>query len=141
MSALDIRNFTRKPMPAFPFEKVLDAVLPGWDMSLVFAGRDRAQKMNVMLRGKDYVPNVLSYESGKKSGEIVICLEVAKRQAPDYGMPYREFIGFLFIHGCLHLKGARHGATMEHQERLLLKRFTNLSSSRSSDVPKNRNRH
>lgn len=101
-------------------------------MSLVFAGATRAQSMNVRLRGKDYVPNVLSYESGTKSGEIVICLEVAKKQAPDYDMTYTEFVGFLFIHGCLHLKGERHGATMERTERLLLKRFTSQSKKRSS---------
>lgn len=101
-------------------------------MSLVFAGSTRAQSMNIRLRGKDYVPNVLSYESGTKSGEIVICLDVAKKQAPDYDMTYTEFVGFLFIHGCLHLKGERHGATMEHKERLLLKRFTSQSKKRSS---------
>lgn len=121
---LDIRNFTKSPVPAFPYEDALQAILPGWEMSLAFAGKARAQAMNIRLRDKDYVPNVLSYEAGAKSGEIVICLEVAKRQAPGYGMSYREFVGFLFIHGCFHLKGERHGATMERKERLMLKRLT-----------------
>lgn len=141
---LDIRNFTRKPIPAFPFKQALDSALPGWEISLAFAGETRAQSMNIRLRNKDYIPNVLSYESGTKSGEIVICLEVAKRQAPDYGMSYRDFVGFLFIHGCMHLKGERHGATMERKERLLLKRFTTPLPERSistKNVPKNRNRN
>lgn len=124
-TTLDTRNFTRSPIPRFKYEEALKTVLPGWEMSLVFAGETRAQNMNIALRGKDYVPNVLSYEAGDRSGEIVICLEVAKRQAPDYDMSYSEFVGFLFIHGCLHLKGERHGATMERKERLLLKRLTN----------------
>lgn len=140
-STLDIRNFTKSPVPSFPFKDALQAILPGWDMSLAFAGKTRAQSMNVRLRNKDYVPNVLSYESGTNSGEIVICLEVAKRQAPDYGMKYTEFVGFLFIHGCLHLKGEQHGATMERKERLMLKRLTNQSKNSSSNVPTNRNRH
>ena len=131
-TTLDTRNFTKSPIPKFPYQEALSATLPGWDMSLVFAGSTRAQSMNIRLRGKDYVPNVLSYESGTKSGEIVICLEVAKKQAPDYDMTYTEFVGFLFIHGCLHLKGERHGATMERKERLLLKRFTSQSKKRSS---------
>ncbi|MES2931545.1 MAG: rRNA maturation RNase YbeY [Patescibacteria group bacterium] len=131
-TSLDTRNFTKSPIPKFPYQDALTATLPGWDMSLVFAGSTRAQSMNIRLRGKDYVPNVLSYESGTKSGEIVICLEVAKKQAPDYDMTYTEFVGFLFIHGCLHLKGERHGATMERKERLLLKRFTSQSKKRSS---------
>lgn len=140
-STLDIRNFTKSPVPTFPFKDALQAILPGWDMSLAFAGKTRAQSMNVLLRNKEYVPNVLSYESGTNSGEIVICLEVAKKQAPDYDMEYTEFVGFLFIHGCLHLKGEQHGATMEHKERLMLKRLTNQSKNSSSNVPTNRNRH
>ena len=131
-TTLDIRNFTKSPIPKFPYKDALQATLPGWEMSLAFAGKVRAQSMNIRLRGKDYVPNVLSYESGTKSGEIVICLEEAKKQAPDYDMTYTEFVGFLFIHGCLHLKGELHGATMERTERLLLRRFTSQSKKRSS---------
>ncbi len=141
MTTLDIRNFTRSRHPSFPYEKALAAILPGWEMSLVFAGETRAKHMNITLRNKDYVPNVLSYESGSKSGEIVICPQVAKRQAPSYGLSYTEFVGLLFIHGCLHLKGMQHGATMDTQERLLLKRFTRANSSRTLNVPTHRNRH
>jgi rRNA maturation RNase YbeY len=132
MTSLDTRNFTRSPIPRFPYEEALKTVLPGWEMSLAFAGKTRAQAMNVFLRNKDYVPNVLSYQAGEKSGEIVICLEVAKKQAPDYDMSYTEFVGYLFIHGCFHLKGEQHGATMERKERLLLKRLTSPSKKRSS---------
>lgn len=141
MSTLDIRNFTKSPVPRFPFKDALASILPGWDMSLAFAGETRAQRMNVQLRGKDYVPNVLSYEAGEKSGEIVICLAVAKKQAPEYEMSYAQFVGFLFIHGCLHLKGEQHGATMDRKERLMLKRLTSQSRTSSSNVPTNRNRH
>ncbi|MDB5189426.1 MAG: hypothetical protein JWL82_383 [Parcubacteria group bacterium] len=146
MSQLDIRNFTRSKPPAFPFQKALELVLPGWGVSLVFAGEKRAQKLNVELRGKDYVPNVLSYESGtmerekgkRRSGEIIICPPVAERQAPEYGFSYTQMVGFLFIHGLLHLKGMRHGATMDTQERELLERFNNVTSS---DGTTHRNRH
>ena len=123
MSTLDIRNLTRQRAVSFPFSKAHAHILPSWDISLAFVGKERAQQMNKSLRNKDYVPNVLSYETGKNSGEIVICLLEAKKQAPEYGMRYAEFVGFLFIHGLLHLKGEQHGATMEKQERLLLKRF------------------
>lgn len=143
-SSLDIRNFTRSPHPAFPYQEALSEILPGWDMSLAFAGRDRAQSMNIRLRGKDYVPNVLSYEAGTKSGEIVICLDVAKKEAAAYGMTYRQFVGFLFIHGCFHLKGERHGATMDRKERSMLERFTRPlknSPKGSPHVPKNNHRH
>lgn len=125
-SNLDTRNFTRRTAPVFPYKKALDLVLPGWDISLVFAGAQRAQSINLRLRDKDYIPNVLSYETGEKSGEIIICLEVAKKQAPDYELSYTAFTGYLFIHGLMHLAGKRHGPTMEREERALLARLISI---------------
>lgn len=123
MSMLDIRNLTRQKSVKFPFEAAHKHILPSYDVSLAFVGTSRARAMNTSLRNKDYIPNVLSYETGKNSGEIVICLLEARKQAPLYEMSYTHFVGFLFIHGLLHLKGQQHGATMDKQERLLLKRF------------------
>lgn len=142
MSTLDTRNMTRRPAPRFPYEKALEAVLPAWDISLVFAGATCAKTLNWNLRWKTYVPNVLSYETGKKSGEIIICLEEAKKQSPTYGMPYPEFVGFLFIHALMHLKGYPHGPTMEKKERALLARIIS-SSPKALHAPtnSNRNRH
>lgn len=144
-STLDIRNFTRRdPAPGVPFNKLAKAALPGWEISLVFAGARRAQQLNIALRNKSYVPNVLSYETtaahgARRSGEIIICPEIAKEQAPDYGMQYKAFIAYLFIHGLLHLKGHPHGATMERKERALMTRFGLNASPRNGTT--NRNRH
>lgn len=137
-STLDVRNFTRSKAPVFPFEKTLEHILPGWEISLVFAGEVRAKNLNNMLRNKDYVPNVLSYEIGKKSGEIIICPSIAKKQASSYNLTYTHMVGFLFIHGLLHLKGVSHGATMDKKERDLLSIFI---SQPHQNVSKNRNRH
>jgi rRNA maturation RNase YbeY len=146
MATVDIRNFTRRAAPGFPYKKIAEAVAPGWDISLVFAGTKRAQHLNKVLRKKSYVPNVLSYESGKKSGEIIICLEVAKKQAPSYDLSYKDFVAFLFIHGLLHLIGRAHGTTMERHERLILKRFTGANITYDDTQltyggSTNRNRH
>jgi len=138
MSNLDIRNFTRRSVPVFVYQKALDAILPGWDISLVFAGETRAKSLNLSLRNKDYIPNVLSYESGKKSGEIVICLNIAERQAASYDLSYKNMVGYLFIHALLHLKGLPHGATMDKQEREHLSRIIGLASFNG---PKDSNRH
>ncbi len=123
---VSVRDFSRSKAPALPYQKIAQKVLPSWDISLVFVGETRAKKLNQQLRNKDYVPNVLSYvtDDGKhtkeKSGEIIICLAVAKRQAPSYDLSYRKFVAYLFIHGLLHLEGQRHGSTMELQEKRLL---------------------
>ncbi|MBA3789408.1 rRNA maturation RNase YbeY [Patescibacteria group bacterium] len=124
LKQVDVRTLTRRSAPVFAHEKIAKAILPGWNISLVFAGTKRAQSLNKSLRGKTYIPNVLSYSLGKKSGEIIICLEIAKKQSSSYGVSYPHFVIFLFIHGLLHLKGKAHGTTMERHERSLLKRFT-----------------
>ena len=127
-SNLDIRNFTRSTAPVFPYAEALAKVLPNWELSLVFVGEKRALNLNKQLRNKDYTPNVLSYEVGKKSGEIIICLSVAKKQAPTYDLTYQHMVGFLFIHGMLHLKGERHSATMDRKEREVLKQVCTSAS-------------
>ncbi len=137
-ASLDIKNTTRSKAPSFPFEKAAAQMLPDWDISLVFVGETRAKNLNIALRDKTYTPNVLSYVVGKKSGEIIICPSVARRQAPAYGLSYPHMVGLLFIHALLHLKGRSHGATMDAAEREMLSRFVSL---KKTNVSSNRNRN
>jgi rRNA maturation RNase YbeY len=120
---------------------VAERVLPGWDLSLAFVAPLQARGLNEELRGKSYVPNVLSYESGRKSGEIVICLSEAAKQAKSYGMTERAFVLYLFIHAVLHLKGWVHGGTMEKRERKLLAEFATSGAKPLPNETTNRNRH
>ena len=89
----------------------------------MFVGEKRALSLNKKLRGKKYIPNVLSYALGKKSGEIIICQREADRQAAAYGMDKKTFVLYLFIHGALHIKGWAHGAKMSACEKVLLAKF------------------
>jgi probable rRNA maturation factor len=126
MQGVSIRNTTRTSVSRgsrLLFSKVAKRVLPGWEISLVFVGEKRALSLNKKLRRKSYIPNVLSYALGKKSGEIIICPREVSRQAASYKMSTNGFILYLFIHGALHIKGWAHGATMEKCERDLLARF------------------
>lgn len=142
MATVATRNLTRRPAPRFAYTTIAKEVLPDWDVSLVFLGPAQAQKLNLRLRHKDYVPNVLSYAAGKTSGEILICLAEAARQAPLHGMDERTFVLYLFIHGLLHLKGMRHGATMERSEQALVARFTTARRTQISlHGTTHRNRH
>jgi len=121
---VEIKNLTRRSVPRFAYSDVAKSVLPGWELSLVFVGPTKAKELNVQLRKKTYVPNVLSYQVGEKSGEIFICLAEAKKQAPAHALSERVFVLYLFIHGLLHLKGWAHGVTMEQCEHKLLARFS-----------------
>lgn len=141
MTTVSIRNLTRQRVPRFAYGKVAAAVLPGWDVSLAFVTPEKAKALNTTLRDKTYTPNVLSYEAGAKSGEIIICPTIAKTQAGQYGLSASRFTLLLFIHALLHLKGMPHGATMEARERQLLAKFTKGAAKPVPHETKNSHRH
>jgi probable rRNA maturation factor len=126
-NTVSITKITKGKVPSLPFSAVKDYVLgKKYDLSLVFADEKTAQNLNIERRGKDYVPNILSFPYGKDFGEIFIHLPTAKKQAPDFEMGFEEYILFLFIHGCLHLKGMEHSSTMEKRERTILNKFRDI---------------
>lgn len=130
-NALSVANRTRRSAPRAVFATAAADILPAWDISLVFMGPSQARAMNIAMRSKDYIPNVLSYETGMtkpprgvaRGGEIMICLAEAQKQAPQFGLAYDDFCLYLFIHGLLHLKGMPHGARMERYERAALAQY------------------
>lgn len=141
MSLLHVRSLTRRSPPGLPFRKAARDLLPAWELSLVFVDARFARRINQKTRGKTYVPNVLAFPLGKKSGEIFICSDVVKKEAPAYHLSERDYALFLFIHALLHLKGMRHGTTMERTERTLLNRYLGRESLRTTNGPTHRNRH
>lgn len=119
-----ITNLTKGKLPGLPFAMMKTKILGSkYNLSLVFVDEKKSQELNKTYREKDNPTNVLSFPYSKKNGEIFICIRVAKKQASDYGKTWQEFVGFLVIHGILHLKGMQHGSTMEVQEEKFSKIF------------------
>lgn len=85
-----------------------------YELSLAFLTSAQMRKAMVYKKKPTAkTSNVLAFPLSKTSGEILICKAAAK--------PYT--VEYLFIHGLLHLKGLKHGATMEREERRVLKTF------------------
>lgn len=134
---LEITNMGKRKAPSLPFAVIKDSILgSAYELSLVFATKKIAQNLNITHREKDYVPNILSFPYSKKSGEIFIHLPTAKKQAPDFEMDFEKYLIFLFIHGCLHLKGMQHSSKMELEEKRILEKFTNANSLKSKNARK-----
>jgi len=123
MTNVSIRNLTRRSAPRFAYSAVASEVLTDWNISLAFVGPKKALELNKQLRKASYIPNVLSYEVGNKSGEIIICLHEADKKAQKHLMDTRTFVLYLFIHGLLHLKGMAHSGIMERCEKKLVAKF------------------
>lgn len=97
------------------------------EISLSVVSEEEIQELNRRFRDTDRVTDVLSfpqYESLEKIeneeitvlGDVVICDDVAIRQAEAYGHSYeREFV-YLFVHSVLHLLGYDHMEPAEKEE-------------------------
>lgn len=97
---------------------------------------ERIHELNRDYRGVDRPTDVLSFamnETGEGEmeifvdeeeidefpsmlGDIVISIPRTKAQAEDYGHSFERELGFLTVHGFLHLLGYDHGTTQEEQE-------------------------
>lgn len=119
-----IRTLSKGKLPRLPFLEMKNAILgKDYELSVVLIGDKRSATLNKTHRGKNKPANVLSFPLEKTSGEIFLNPRRAQREAPQFGESYRNFLGFLFIHGLLHLKGFDHGSKMESAERRFRKKF------------------
>lgn len=111
-------------MRAALFEKIKQSVLgKKYDLSVAFLSPTQMRAVTKKTKNKNKASNVLAFPLSPTSGEILLCIETAKKEAPLYNMSQRNFLTYLFIHGLLHLQGLDHGATMEDEERRIMKRF------------------
>ena len=95
----------------------------GSELSVTFVNNEEIQQINNEYRGKNVPTDVISFameELGEGEiainvegaprvlGDIIISVERAKEQAADYGHSEERELGFLAIHGFLHLLGYDH---------------------------------
>ncbi|MAZ67186.1 rRNA maturation RNase YbeY [bacterium] len=111
-------------LPRVPFENIKRKILgDSYDLSLVLIGDTLGKRLNKEHKNKNAPTNVLSFPLAKSEGEIFLNVRRAQRDARKFGHTPHEHVAFLFIHGCLHLKGFAHSRKMEEEEELLLKKL------------------
>ncbi|MDR1521263.1 MAG: rRNA maturation RNase YbeY [Streptococcaceae bacterium] len=105
------------------------------EMSIIFMDNASIKMLNRNYRGKNMPTDVLSFameEKGRKElpiffnekvenfprnlGDIIISIEKAKKQANGYGHSYERELGFLAIHGFLHINGYDHQTFEKEKE-------------------------
>jgi len=102
---------------------------PGWSLSVLLTDGPGIMAYNRQFKGRASPTDVLDYqgegedEEGRPClGDLVISVEQAAEQAPEYGNTPEEELQVLLIHGVLHLTGMDHetdGGAMETREREL----------------------
>lgn len=115
---LTITRETRGKLPSLPFLRMKNAILgEQYELSLVFVGRKKAIQLHKDWKSKNDPVNILSFPLAKNEGEIIISLEKARSECRHFDRSYENYLAFLFIHGCTHLKGFVHGNKMEQEEK------------------------
>jgi probable rRNA maturation factor len=101
-----------------PFTIIKNDILgKDYSLSLAFVEEKKSCELNNLYRKINKSTNILSFPLSKTFGEIIICPSVVKREAKNFNKTFPEFLGFLVIHGMLHLKGMEHSSRMEREEK------------------------
>ncbi len=106
----------RLPLSPACVRRIVEAVLSGeWrraSVSVTFLGRDAMRRMNARYRGHSRPTDVLTFAMldplNRRVGDVYICPWVAQREARARGIPVREELIRLVIHGTLHALGRDH---------------------------------
>jgi probable rRNA maturation factor len=109
-------NGRRLPLPAAFVRRVVEAVLRGERrralISVTFLGRDAMRRLNAEHKGQDRPTDVLSFAmadpAGRALGDVYVCPWVAAREARTRGIPVRQELIRLVVHGTLHALGRDH---------------------------------
>ena len=121
---VSIANTTKGKPVSLPFEHIKNEILgTKYILSLVFIGDKRSATLNKKYRKKDIPCNILTFPLSKEEGEIFINPRKAARDAPHFNTPGEHFIGHLFIHGLLHLKGFTHGSKMNYTGQSMYRKY------------------
>lgn len=83
------------------------------ELTIVFLEAKPARIINFEFRGRDYATDILSFESSagdlsKELGELILCPSVLEKQALEHEHSYNAELGYMLIHGVLHLLGFEH---------------------------------
>ena len=119
-----ITNKTKGKLPSLPFVLIKNDILgKKYNLSIVFISLAKSKELNNTYRKINKPTNILSFPLSKKEGEILLCPELVKKETKKFGRNFRELLGFLVIHGMLHLEGMEHSSTMERRENFYDKKY------------------
>jgi probable rRNA maturation factor len=109
-------NGRRLPLARALVRRVVETVLRAErrraHISVTFLGRDSMRRLNAEHKGRDRPTDVLAFAlrgpAGEVMGDVYICPWVARQEARARGVPPREELIRLVVHGTLHALGREH---------------------------------
>jgi len=116
MATTHLVNGTRTRVDAAALRRWVDAaarrlgVPKGAEVSVRLCGDRLCRRYNREFFDRDRPTDVIAWPSGERGylGDILVNLAQARRQARRLGLPFREELHRLVVHGFLHLNGYDH---------------------------------
>ena len=135
------RNFLKEWIQDLEKELKKRAIvdLRKWELTLVFVEKTQIKKLNLDFRSKPKVTDILSFSGMTELdlGELVLCGEVVDAQAFDHEITRREELGYLIIHGVLHLLGYEHEKGGQDEKEMFELQDALFDVLRNKRFPKN----
>jgi probable rRNA maturation factor len=113
-----------------------EEVEEGAELSLLFVTRDHIRRLNKRFAGDDHATDVLAFPMMEEDedddslmlGDVVVCPEIASRNAREIGHDLGAELEALVVHGTLHLLGYDHDTDedrvkMDERSREILQNF------------------
>ena len=102
-------------------ESIVRKVLKGEkikkNIEVAFVKKKEIKALNKKYRRKDKATDVLSFGTiDDVLPQIVICIEIVKKNAKEDNIPFKQELSKVLIHGILHLMGMNHVKTKEAEE-------------------------
>ena len=109
----------------------MENVEEGTEVSVTFVTNEEIREINKQYRDKDSATDVISFALEELSegevvpvgmdmprvlGDIIISVERTREQAEEYGHTFERELGFLAVHGFLHLLGYDHMTEEDEKE-------------------------
>ena len=107
------------------------------ELSVTIVGDRTIRRLNREYRGIDRPTNVLSFSMTEGDfpglnpqllGDVVISSDTVVREAHEEGISFSEKLGFLLVHGILHLAGYDHERSGEDEARRMERKQRELLS-------------
>ncbi len=98
------------------------------EVSILLTGDTDIRRLNQEFRSIDQPTDVLSFPQNADEdpcipeevilGDIAVSLDIAKAQAKEHGLDFKEEIILLLIHGILHLLGYDHEISEQEEKQM-----------------------
>lgn len=109
-------SFNKKRLKGLSTQTLNEEGIDNGELGVVFVNEDTIRGLNLKYRSIDSPTDVLSFPIDERDsteqvvllGDVVICMQVAERNATAAGISFQEELERLLVHGILHVIGYDH---------------------------------